>query len=329
MAVLRNMDKMRSIKTMIWNIDFFCNLRCKSCNAWQGKIFFPDDLVDRHIDEMKKNGVKIVSLTGGEPTLNRSIESIIKKLKERHFITHIATNGTNPYVLRKLFPYLDAVTISLDSNIPEEHNEYRGLKIFDTVVKTMKEAKQKVKIVTSNALVTNFNYHKIGEMAEFNNNELGVPQTLCFPDQSAYYFKDFQVSKDMIRTAFKYAYDNYHKHVFGNLRTYYKESVDYLDGKSVTRCKAGENVLYTDYRGKVHPCFTRMEVVMNKGPKWESYDNGCSECFDECFREPSLEKPLEEAALLSKIWWYNHVKTRLRKDSRLENGRIQPPVVAE
>ena len=29
-------------------------------------------------------------------------------------------------MLRKLYPYLDGITISLDSNIPEEHNEYRG-----------------------------------------------------------------------------------------------------------------------------------------------------------------------------------------------------------
>ncbi len=115
------------MKTMIWNIDYFCNLRCKSCNAWQGRIFFPEELIDKHISEMKANGIKIVSLTGGEPTLNRSVETIARKLKENGFLTHIATNGTNPpYVLRKLYPYLDGITISLDSNVPEEHNAYRG-----------------------------------------------------------------------------------------------------------------------------------------------------------------------------------------------------------
>ena len=178
---------------MIWNIDYFCNLRCKSCNAWQGKIFFPEELIDKHIAEMKKNKVKIVSLTGGEPTLNKSIESILKRLKENHFITHIASNGTNPYVLKKIIPYLDGMTISLDSNIPDEHNEYRGLKIFDTVVKTIKESKDKVKVLTANALVTNFNYFKVKDMVEYANKELGVPLSMCFPDQSSYYFQDFQV----------------------------------------------------------------------------------------------------------------------------------------
>ncbi|HLH86578.1 MAG TPA: radical SAM protein, partial [Thermoplasmataceae archaeon] len=192
------------MKTMIWNIDYFCNLRCKSCNAWQGKIFFPEDQIDKHIDDMKNNKIKIVSVTGGEPTLNKSVETIIRKLKEKKFITHIATNGTNPYVLKKLYPYLDGITISLDSNIPEEHNEYRGLKIFDTVVKTIKDAKNHVKILTANALVTNFNYFKIGEMAEYANNELGVPLSMCFPDQGSYYFQDFAVSNDMIRKAFSY-----------------------------------------------------------------------------------------------------------------------------
>lgn len=298
------------MKSMIWNIDYFCNLRCKSCNAWQGKIFFPEELIDKHIAEMKKNKVKVVSLTGGEPTLNKSIESIIKKLKENHFITHIATNGTNPYVLRKLVPYLDGMTISLDSNIPEEHNEYRGLKIFDTVVKTIKENRDKVKVLTANALITNFNYFKIKDMVEHANEELGVPLSMCFPDQSSYYFQDFEVSNSMIRQAFSYANDHYGDHVFGNTRSYYKESVDYLDGKQVSPCRAGQTTYYTDYRGKVHPCFTHMEVVMNKKPEWEYYDNQCNDCFTQCFREPSIENPFEDVKLVSKIWWFNHVKNR-------------------
>lgn len=298
------------MKSMIWNIDYFCNLRCKSCNAWQGKIFFPEELIDKHIAEMKKNKIKIVSLTGGEPTLNKSVESIVKRLKENHFITHIASNGTNPYVLRKIIPYLDGMTISLDSNIPEEHNEYRGLKIFDTVVKTIKESKDKVKVLTANALVTNFNYFKVKDMVEYANEELGVPLSMCFPDQSSYYFQDFQVEPAMIRQAFSYAADHYNDHVFGNTRSYYKEAVDYLDGKMVSQCRAGQTTYYTDYRGKVHPCFTHMEVVLNKKPSWEYYDNQCNDCFTQCFREPSIENPLEDVKLVSKIWWFNHVKNR-------------------
>ena len=298
------------MKSMIWNIDYFCNLRCKSCNAWQGKIFFPEELIDKHIAEMKKNKIKIVSLTGGEPTLNKSVESIVKKLKENHFITHIASNGTNPYVLRKIIPYLDGMTISLDSNLPEEHNEYRGLKIFDTVVKTIKESKDKVKVLTANALVTNFNYFKVKNMVEYANQELGVPLSMCFPDQSSYYFQDFAVENTMIREAFSYAADHYNDHVFGNTRSYYKEAVDYLDGKMVSQCRAGQTTYYTDYRGKVHPCFTHMEVVLNKKPNWEYFDNHCNDCFTQCFREPSIENPFEDVKLVSKIWWFNHVKNR-------------------
>jgi MoaA/NifB/PqqE/SkfB family radical SAM enzyme len=296
------------MKTMIWNIDYFCNLRCKSCNAWQGKIFFPEELIDKHIAEMKKNKIKIVSLTGGEPTLNKSIESIVKKLKENHFITHIASNGTNPYVLKKIIPYLDGMTISVDSNIPEEHNEYRGLKIFDTVVKTIKESRDKVKVLTANALVTNFNYFKVKDMVEYANDELGVPLSMCFPDQSSYYFQDFEVENKMVRQAFSYAADHYNDHVFGNTRSYYKEAVDYLDRKTVSPCKAGQTTYYTDYRGKVHPCFTHMEVVLNKKPNWEKFDNQCNDCFTQCFREPSIENPFEDVKLVSKIWWFNHMK---------------------
>jgi hypothetical protein len=48
---------------------------------------------------------------------------------------------------------------------------------------------------------------------------------------------------------------------------------------------------------------------MNKGGEhWETFENNCNDCFTQCFREPSIETPFEDAKLVSKIWWFNHVK---------------------
>ena len=107
------------MRTVIWNIDFKCNLLCKGCNAFEGNVLFPKDKIEEFVDEMKYNKVKIVSVTGGEPTLHPDLPRILKTLKEHKFKTHIATNGTNKYVLSKIYPYLDAATISLDSHIPD------------------------------------------------------------------------------------------------------------------------------------------------------------------------------------------------------------------
>ncbi|MGC8645129.1 MAG: radical SAM protein [Thermoplasmata archaeon] len=293
------------MRTVIWNIDFKCNLLCKGCNAFEGNVLFPKDRIDDFIDEMKYNKVRIVSVTGGEPTLHPDLPRIMKTLKEKGFITHIATNGTNKYVLSKIYPYLDAATISLDSHVPELHNEYRGRKIFDIVVESMKYLRPRVKVLTSNILVTDFNYNRIGEYAKFVNEEIGVPASICFPDNSAYYYEKVPVENEQIKEAFDFAFRNYKSFAFGNTRTYYKEAIDWLEKRPVQRCRAGEEVFYADYRGDVYPCFYKTTRKLNTSRKWEKWNNNCNECFIQCFREPSMKNVLEQATLVTRIYLYN------------------------
>ncbi len=293
------------MRTVIWNIDFKCNLLCKGCNAFQGNELFPSDRIEDFIDEMKYNKVKIVSVTGGEPTLHPDLPRIMKTLKEKGFYTHIATNGTNKYMLQKIVPYLDAATVSLDSHVPELHNEYRGRKIFDIVLESMRFLRPKVKILTSNMLVTDFNYNRIDEYADFVNNKIGIPVSMCFPDNTAYYYEKVPVQKDHIHDAFKFAFENYKVYKFGNTRTYYKEAMEWLENGKASRCRAGEVVFYADYRGNVYPCFYKTDVKLNKNRKWDVYDNHCNSCFIQCFREPSIKKPVEQGKLVVGIYLYN------------------------
>ncbi len=293
------------MRTVIWNIDFKCNLLCKGCNAFEGNELFPKDRIDDFIDEMKYNNVKITSLTGGEPTLHPELPRMLKTLKQKGFITHIASNGTNKYMLEKIYPYLDAATISLDSHIPELHNEYRGRKIFDIVVESMKFLKPRVKVLTSNMLVTDFNYDKVGDYAEYVNEKVGIPVSMCFPDNTAYYYEKVPVQREHIYDAFKYAFDNYKEHKFGNTRTYYKQAFEWLENREASSCRAGQEVFYADYRGNVYPCFYKTDKKLNNNRKWEIYDNKCNACFIQCFREPSIRKPLEQAKLITGIYLYN------------------------
>ena len=293
------------MRTVIWNIDFKCNLLCKGCNAFEGNVLFPKDKIEDFVEEMKYNKVKIVSVTGGEPTLHPDLPRILKTLKEHKFITHIATNGTNKFVLSKIYPYLDAATISLDSHIPELHNEYRGRKIFDVVVESMRYLKPKVKVLTSNILVTDFNYDKIGDYAKYVNSEIGLPVSMCFPDNSSYYYEKVPVKDEQIKEAFNFAFENYKEYKFGNTRTYYKEAVDWIDKKDVQRCRAGEEVFYADYHGDVYPCFYKTTKKLNSNRKWDDYTNTCNDCFIQCFREPSMNNIFEQAKLVSRIYLYN------------------------
>lgn len=73
-----------------------CQSRCISCNYWKEK--FVNELELNHwielVDQIKKTGVSELMITGGEPTLVKHLDEIIKKAKEVGFETiSITTNS--------------------------------------------------------------------------------------------------------------------------------------------------------------------------------------------------------------------------------------------
>ena len=87
-----------------------CNLRCKWCDtkyAWEeGK----EMSVDEVIKEIKKYPCKSVSITGGEPLLQREeVFELVKKLKEMGYWIQINTNGT--IFDERIFRLVDLITM--------------------------------------------------------------------------------------------------------------------------------------------------------------------------------------------------------------------------
>jgi len=87
-----------------------CNLRCKWCDtkySWEeGK----EMSVDEVIKEIKKYPCKSVSITGGEPLLQREeVFELVKKLKEMGYWIQINTNGT--IFDERIFRLVDLITM--------------------------------------------------------------------------------------------------------------------------------------------------------------------------------------------------------------------------
>jgi len=87
-----------------------CNLRCVWCDtkyAWEdGK----DMSVEEVIEEIKKYPCKNVSITGGEPLLQRKeLLGLIKKLNEAGYWIQINTNGT--IFDKEIFDLIDLITM--------------------------------------------------------------------------------------------------------------------------------------------------------------------------------------------------------------------------
>jgi pyruvate formate lyase activating enzyme len=74
-----------------------------------------DDVLS--ILERRKQFVKAVVLTGGEPTLQEDLLDFVKKLKQRGFEVKLDTNGLLPDVLEKCLPYLDYVALDVKTSL--------------------------------------------------------------------------------------------------------------------------------------------------------------------------------------------------------------------
>ncbi|MBO3803899.1 MAG: hypothetical protein JTT11_08560, partial [Candidatus Brockarchaeota archaeon] len=82
---------------------------------------------------------------------------------------------------------------------------------------------------------------------------------------------------------------------------------EYALGRKVSPCRAGDAVVWVDWSGSVHPCFNKNGVALNSGSrdKWEAHDSSaCNECFNQCFREPSLTSNLRNAAADWRLYKY-------------------------
>lgn len=304
------------MKIVIWSVTECCNLRCAGCMARSKNKFFSVDTLDDFIKELKCNKVKIVSITGGEPTLHPKILEIVKRLKDVGIWVHIATNGSRPEVLDKLCDYIDAASVSLDSDNEIEHNTYRGVNIYNKVLESIAILRGRIKVLTANMLVASFNYNKVGKIAEFVNERLGVPLSICYPEFDGYLYRPFDINKEQLRTAFEYAYLNYENHIFGNMKSYYLDVIKYLRGEGTHPCRAGQFIFYVDSELNVRPCFRRDEIL-NSSLKWKEDRKDCNECMIECFREPSINKRLEQLRLIFRLWKYTH---RRLGGGHIENG---------
>lgn len=88
-----------------------CNLKCDFCDTdFSGYSLF---LLSDILNEIKKYPSKVISLCGGEPTLQVD-KALIDALKKAGYYIRIETNGTNP-ILRGI----DYVVISPKANIHE------------------------------------------------------------------------------------------------------------------------------------------------------------------------------------------------------------------
>lgn len=115
-------------------INYSCNLRCKMCEHWRANSKVKEmstEQVLQIVDDAASLGCRQLTVTGGEPTLRKDLETIFTRAKQCHMRVKLLTNGFNVSEKRLnslVASGLSRIGVSLDYPDAEMHDYIRGVK---------------------------------------------------------------------------------------------------------------------------------------------------------------------------------------------------------
>ncbi|MDX2244442.1 MAG: radical SAM protein [Leptolyngbyaceae cyanobacterium bins.302] len=299
-------------------LTYRCNARCHFCDIWalEPKQEADFETIRRNLQDLRRLGVKYVDFTGGEPLLKEGVAQIYQEAKRQGFTTSMTTNTIlYPQKAREMQGLIDFLNFSLDGADAATHDQSRGVKIFDTLVRSVEIALSLGEYPVLNHTVTAQNYDRISEVAELGQ-QLGVRIWLnpAFTAHSNYNSKK-NPTPDMV-TAIERAAKQY-----DNLG-YNRAALAFIEaGGNDTdhpRCKAVDAVIaISPHDELLLPCYHfaqtgipingRLYELYKQSEEVESYRQSqgklpvCEGCTVWCYLIPSFFKGLD------KYWWLNQV----------------------
>jgi len=164
-----------------WNVTLKCNLKCSHCYINAKEKSLPDELstdaAKMLIHQITEVSRPLLILSGGEPLLREDIYEIIRYGVDRGLRMGMGSNGMliDDEVTRRLEDAgMGTVAISLDSSIPERHDEFRGVKgCWEHAINAIKSLKNSRIQVQVNCTVTPQNYDEVDDIMS-RAEDLGV-----------------------------------------------------------------------------------------------------------------------------------------------------------
>ncbi len=104
-----------------------CNFRCPWC--YSAELVLPEKIKNQpkiSEDELflflesRKKLIEGVVFCGGEPTMSKELEFLIKKIKKMGFAVKLDTNGSNPEILKKLIDEKLIDYVAMDLKAPKK-----------------------------------------------------------------------------------------------------------------------------------------------------------------------------------------------------------------
>ena len=171
-----------------------CNLKCPFCQNSTLIPFDGENLVDEeeilNYLNLRKNVINGLTISGGEPTLQKDLKEFIVKVKQIGLDIKLDTNGTNFELLEELIEEKLVDYVAMDiKNIPNKYAKTSGLKKInmENILKSINLLKQnKINYEFRTTIVNEF--HTLQDILEIIN-VIG---------DSKYYLQNFKNSSNVI-----------------------------------------------------------------------------------------------------------------------------------
>ena len=258
-----------------WDITNFCNLHCSFCSAaaLDNKRIIDDPNTLKIAEKIVKNGVKYVSIRGGEPTLIKQLPEIINIFNKNGIFTEVVSNGT--YINDNFFKSIESlnknlirIKISLDSTIPELNDKIRSRGSYMLATNAMSKCNEYKFPYRVQMVITNENKRDVINMYNFvsERNCSSFGTMIMLPMGRGIDCEkveiDEQLLKDLIyikkhETKTKFEKLGMGIEGFKFYKYLYKDS-DYTDEDaykfSVLKCNCCKTRINIDANGDIYPC---------------------------------------------------------------------------
>ncbi|MCW4010849.1 MAG: radical SAM protein [Candidatus Bathyarchaeota archaeon] len=164
-----------------WNLTRKCNLKCSHCyiNATPNELVgeLNTEESKRLIDQIAEVSRPLLILSGGEPLLRKDVYELVRYGTEKGLRMGLGSNGCliDAKAARNLKEAgIKTVSISLDSPIPEQHDEFRGVAgSWQKAVDAVKALRENDVLVQINTTLTQQNYNQIDDIMSLSE-QIGV-----------------------------------------------------------------------------------------------------------------------------------------------------------
>ena len=214
------------------------------------------DQVLHVIDQLNQIGTSIIGITGGEPTLHKDIVKIVHNasIESDSVIFTNGFNFTDELAAKLKNVGLWAVSVSLDSDIPEVHNKKRGNnQAYDRAINAIKVSHKygfytMASTVADIDVIKNKTYQKIYDLVK----QLGVDEyRLVEPMPSG---KLITCNDCLLNYQLREELKQFHRNINKNNMRPKVCSFALVESGEYFGCCAGTMHLFIDSKGNVCPC---------------------------------------------------------------------------